>query len=347
MSELPGAAVDLVRRQRRFLDASVLRRNPGPRWTTPNEVVLEQAAFRLRVFGPGDGPAMLLVPPEVNRSYIVDFAPGQSLVQAMLDQGFGRVGVVDWRDARGAAGRRDVDDSLGTILDCAEHLGEPVGEPVHLTGLCQGGWESAMVAALHPEAVRTLTLVAAPIDFHAGDGVLKDVARGMPMAAYASMVAMGHGAIRGDLISTGFDNLLPLERYGLKWLRVWRELDDAEAMERFHRLEDWYRSPKDLPGPMYLRAVRELFKENRLVQGRFMALGRTVDLGAITCPLALVMGTRDHITPPAQTRAAAELVGSEDVLEVEIPAGHVGTFMGQHALTDHWPGLLAWIRGRS
>ncbi len=341
------AVNELATRQRRFLDATVLRHNPGPRWITPNEVAVEQSAYRLRVFrGPVDGPTVLLVPPEVNRAHIVDFAPGQSLVQAVLDAGFGRVGVVEWRDARPDSRRvcdRDVDDSLGTILDCADHL----GGPVHLVGLCQGGWESAMVAALHPEVAASLTLVAAPIDFHAGEGVLKDVARSMPMTTYASLVAAGRGAMRGEFISMGFDNLLPLERHWLKWLRVWRELDDAEAMERFHRLEDWYRCPKDLPGPMYLRAVRELFKENRLVQGRFVALGRTVDLGAITCPLALVMGTRDHITPPAQTRAAADLMSSERVLRTEVPAGHVGTFMGQRALEGYWPDVLRWLLDRS
>ena len=350
-------AIDLVERQRKLLDASVLRRNPGPCWTTDHQVVVERRAYRLRVFERPCGAArapdaavdlgrpVLIVPPEVNRSHIVDLAPGQSLVQAVLDAGFHRVAVVDWRSAApGRPGwrqvaRRDVDDSLATILDCADTL----GGSVHMIGLCQGGWESAMVAALHPEHVASLTLVAAPIDFHAGDGALEGVVRTIPMNAYAAMVAFGGGVMRGELISTGFDNLLPLERYGLKWLRVWGMLDDEVAMERFHRLEDWYRCPKDLPGPMYLRAVRELFKGNSLVKGRFVALGRRVDLAAICCPLALVTGTHDHITPSPQTLAVRDLVSSAEVLEVEIPAGHVGTFMGKAALRDHWPSVLRWL----
>ena len=347
---------ELARRQRKLLDASVLRQNPGPRWTTANEVVLEELGMRLRDFsGPtaarrarrrkdGSRLPVLVVPPEVNRSFVVDFAPGQSLVQTVLDAGFPRVATIDWRSPPPGdrqTAQRDVDDSLGSILDCVEAL----GGRAHLIGLCQGGWESAMVAALHPEKTASLTLVAAPIDFHAGDGVLHHVASALPMASYAAMVAAGGGTMRGALISAGFDNLLPFERYFLKWLRVWNELDDDRAMERFHQLEDWYRCPKDLPGPMYLRAVRELFKENRLVQGRFVALGRRVDLSDITCPLALVTGTRDHITPPAQTRAVAALVGSTEILDREIPAGHVGTFMGKAALRECWPGILRWLRG--
>jgi poly(3-hydroxybutyrate) depolymerase len=335
-------AVELLQRQRRFLDASVLRRNPGPSWHTPHRVVLEEDAYRLRVFEPdlptSDVP-LLIVPPEVNRSHIVDFGPGQSLVAAAMAAGFPRVAVIDWRSVRGRARGRTVDDSLGTILDAIDAL----GGRVHLVGLCQGGWESAMVAARVPEAAASLTLVAAPIDFHAGDGVLRHVVSALPMANYAALVASGGGAMRGELISTGFDNLLPLERYFLKWWRVWQQLDDDEAMDRFHRLEDWYRCPKDLPGPMYLRAVRELFKGNRLVQGRFVALGGPVQLSEIRCPLALVMGSRDHITPPAQTRAILEHARPERVLELEIPAGHVGTFMGKGPLRDHWPGVLAWL----
>jgi len=336
----------LIERQRRFLDASILRCNPGPRWVTPHRVEVEEGAYRLRVFGGQRGKPLLIVPPEVNRSHIVDFAPGQSLVQTVLDAGFGPVGVIDWRSAApGRPGwrevaRRDVDDSLASILDSVAAL----GGTAHLVGLCQGGWESAMVTALHPESVASLTLVAAPIDFHAGDAVLRQVAATIPMAAYAAMVASGGGAMRGELISTGFDNLLPLERYGLKWLRVWRMLDDEAAMERFHRLEDWYRCPKDLPGPMYLRAVRDLFKGNQLVRGRFVALGRRVDLARVGCPLAVVTGSRDHITPPPQTKAILDHASSADVLDVEIPAGHVGTFMGKGALREQWPAILRWVR---
>ena len=350
----PGSthpSVAFLRRQRRLLDATVLRRNPGPSWETPNRVVLDDPAYRLREFsrrGAAGRAAMrrdgrrhpvLIVPPEVNSSHVVDFGPGQSLVRAVLDAGFPRVASLDWRSAAGAAARRDVDDSLGSILDAAEAL----GGRVHLIGLCQGGWESAMVAALHTESVASLTLVAAPIDFHAGEGALRPVVDAMPMATYAALVASGAGVMRGELISTGFDNLLPLDRYLGKSLRIWRHLDDPDWMARFHRLEDWYRCPKDLPGPMYLRAVRELFKHNLLVEGRFVALGRPVDLSAISCPLALVTGTRDHITPPAQTRAILEEVTSSTTLDVEVDAGHVGTFMGREVLRDRWPAVLDWI----
>lgn len=336
-------ALALAKRQRRFLQATWLRRVPAPRFRKPNRVLLERPAFRLREFcmpGGSESTPVLVVPPEVNASTIVDFAPDQSLVETILGAGFERVAVLEWRSATAETAGRGVDSSIASIHESIAAL----GGAVHLIGICQGGWESAVATALEPDLVRSLTLVAAPIDFHAGTSVLQALARGMPFGFFQAMVAAGGGVMKGEFISQGFDNLVPFERHWLIPLSVWNHLDDVQWMERYHQLSDWYRARKDLPGPMYLTAVRELFQENRLIQGRFRVQGRRVDLGRICCPLVLVAGSDDHITPPPQVWAAEGAVSSQQVLRVEIPAGHVGTFMGRSALADHWPVLLAWLK---
>jgi poly(3-hydroxybutyrate) depolymerase len=339
---VPGSARELLDRQRRFAEATWLRQAPEPAWTTPNRVIVEHPAYRVRDFSTGlagaRGP-LVIVPPEVNHSAICDFAPGQSLVAAALAAGFHRVLAVEWRSATPETAQRDIDDSILTILEAVDLA----GGPAHLVGLCQGGWESAIAAALRPARVRSLTLAAAPIDFHAGLGIVQALARGLPMTTYRGLVGLGAGVMRGELISQGFDALLPFERHFLKYLGIWNHLDEEDWLGRFHQMNDWYRAQKDLPGPMYLRAVRELFKENRLVQGRLSALGEVVDLGRVACPLALVAGRRDHITPPPQVWAAAEHVASSRVLRREIDAGHVGTFMGRQAIAERWPEILAWL----
>lgn len=335
----------LAMRPLRFLNETLLRQRPPTRWTTPNRVIGENEAHRLRDFSAlPDGPhkPLLIVPPEVNQSTIVDFAPGQSLVQAALDHGFTRVAAIEWRDVESSAtaAGRDIDDSVATIRDAMETL----GGRVHLLGVCQGGWESAIAAALAPNTTASLTLVAAPMDFHAGSGAVKQISQLMPMVAYRSLVLRGRGAMPGKLISTGFDLLSPFQRFVLNPFSVWARLDDDDWMQRHHRMQDWYHSPKDLPGPLYLRAVRELFKENRLIQGRLVACGRTVDLAAIRCPLCLVAGRRDHITPPPQLWAARQAVSSQHVHEVETDGGHIGTFMGRTELREQWPGIFAWLQ---
>ena len=341
---------DLAARQRRFHEATTLRQSPAPAWCTPNEVVFEAPGFRLRRFaspdaaGPGPDPVpLLIVPPEVNQSYIVDFAPDQSLVRAAHRGGFRQVAALDWQSAGEAAARRDIDHSVADILRCIDLL----GGRVHLVGVCQGGWESAIAAALRPGALATLTLVAAPIDFDAGQGPVKHLARMLPMGLYRQLVTLGGGVMRGGLISGGFDSLQPLDRFALKPLTVWNHLDDPAWMDRFQRLNDWYRSPKDLPGPLYLRAVRELFKQNRLIQGRLVVMGEPVRLARIDCPLCLVAGRRDHITPPPQLEAARYAVSSRAVRMVLTEGGHIGTFMGRAELETHWPGIFAWLQDSS
>ncbi|RME20953.1 MAG: alpha/beta fold hydrolase, partial [Deltaproteobacteria bacterium] len=290
----------------RYMREVVFYHPSPPRWSTPNEIVEETESYRLRSFGGAGGkrPAVLVVPPEVNRSAIIDLAPENSLPRVLLAGGFGRVASMDWLQPGPAQAERDIDDSITDIISAALKL----GPPVHLVGLCQGGWESAIVAALRPELVLTLTLVAAPIDFSAGEGQVKWLSRLMPMAAYRTLVQLGGGIMRGEFISAGFDMLQPFERGFLNPLAAWNRIDDGRWLGRYHRLQNWYRTPKDLAGKAYLRIVEQLFKQNRLARGTLEVLGRRVDLRRITCPLALVAGERDHITPPPQLWAAEKLV---------------------------------------
>lgn len=352
MTEGTAGLVELGKRipnrQHRFLENSLFRKVPRPQWSTANKILHESPLHRLRAFDTGhlteDEPErslspVLVVPPEVNQSYIVDFHQDQSLVATIGEGGFRRVAAIDWKDTDSDTAGRDIDESVAAILESARRL----GERVHLIGVCQGGWESAIAAAQEPERVASLTLVAAPIDFAAGKGAIRQLSKTMPITSFRSFVALGGGVMRGRLISLGFDSLMPFQRSWLKYLSLWNHLDDAAWMERFNRLDDWYRCPKNLPGPLYLRAVRELFKENRLIQGRFTCLGRQVDLTNIQCPLCLVMGSKDHITPAPQIRAARDAMGSSEVLEVVTPGGHIGAFMGRDELSRHWPEILTWL----
>ena len=139
---MPDAA--LLTRGLRYVEETALHRPKDPDWATPNRVMHEDASHRLRLFGqnpsPGDQPPVLVIPPEVNQSYIVDFAPRQSLVATTLSRGFPTVAALEWQTATPETAARDIDHSIADILDAVERL----GGRVHLLGVCQGGWESAI-----------------------------------------------------------------------------------------------------------------------------------------------------------------------------------------------------------
>lgn len=314
---------------------------PGPEqpveWHSPNEVVLRHPRFLLRRFEGPTGAPMLVVPPEINGSNLADYGPRQSLVESLQQGGFGPVHVLEWRTATEATRSDDIDASIDAIEACLAH----VGAPAHLLGICQGGWEAAVVAARRPELVASLTLAAAPIDFRAGDGPLTRLVDATPPAAYASLVALGGGVMRGEYLRQGFTNLRFWERRVVDRVALWSRLDDEAWMERRHRMGRWYHARKDLPGPAYLRVVQELFRENRLIEGRFAIHGEPVDLRRIRCPLALVAGARDHITLPEQLFAAEEATSAARCRRWTVDAGHVGVVI--RAGLPHWDEVSRWL----
>ncbi len=333
----------LATRAARFWNEVVPGPEHEPAWTTPHSVVLEDAAFALRDFGggaPGSDFPLLIVAPEVNGSTLADYGPGQSLVQVAKGAGFGRVCVLHWKQITTATADRDVDDSIADIVRCIEAL----GGRAHLVGICQGGWESAIVAAIRPDLVASLTLAGAAIDFRAGDGAITRLVDCVPPAVYRAFVASGGGVMRGELLRFGFDNLQFVRRRLVDPLRLWNNLDNGTHLERRARMDRWYRVAKDLPGPQYLRVVEELFRGNRLIHGTFEVFGAPVDLTRVTCPIAMVAGSADHITLPEQVFAMGDVASSEQAREFLIPGGHIGLVVGSRAQRDHWPSIFEWIR---
>ena len=87
----------------------------------------------------------------------------------------------------------------------------------------------------------------------------------------------------------------------------------------------------------------------RSAVSQWIADGRPVDPGAIDCPLFLLAGETDHITPAPQVFAFADVVATPaaDVVQRTTPGGHLGLFMGHDALATAWPELGAQVRARS
>jgi poly(3-hydroxyalkanoate) synthetase len=137
----------------------------------------------------------------------------------------------------------------------------------------------------------------------------------------------------------------PDEQYIDKYVRLYERIDDPDYVSKTETFSSWYENTIDLPGRFYLQAINELFKENRLAQGRFVGLGRPLSLRDIRCPLYLLAGESDDITPKEQVFAAEQLCATpaRDILKAVIPGGHIGLFMGSEALRTRWPQIGEWI----
>jgi hypothetical protein len=82
-------------------------------------------------------------------------------------------------------------------------------------------------------------------------------------------------------------------------------IDDSAYTERYRKFENWFQHTQPIPGGFYLWIVEHLFIRNDLVHGELVVHGQRVDLSHIRCPLYLLAGAKDHITPPPQVFALA------------------------------------------
>jgi poly(3-hydroxybutyrate) depolymerase len=267
---------------------------------------------------------------------IADYADGQSLMQTLRANGLDRLALTDWKSATPDMKDLEVDQYLAELNVCVDAL----GGRVNLVGLCQGGCSSAMYAARFPDKVASLVLADAPIDTDAGDGPIKTMAQTYPMALYEDLVAQGGGLMLGKFMLAGWKGMHPDQQYVQKHIDLYEHIDDPAFLKKTEVFERRYENPLDLPGRWYLQVIRTIFKENQLAAGQFVALGQT-----ITCPVYLLAGPSDDITPKEQVFAAKDLIATrpDKVVEQVTPGGHIGLFMGSGTLREVWPGIAHWI----
>jgi poly(3-hydroxyalkanoate) synthetase len=332
--------------------AEMFRRRP-PRWASRNEIVKDTPIAALRDFSAAGGrddvvPTLVLPPQAGHSSSIVDFSERQSQLATIRSCGLTRAYSMDWHAATIATRESTIEDYIEVISAAIAEI----GEPVNLIGDCQGGWLAAIYAALRPPDVHTLTLGGAPIDFHAGGAAIavhtELMTGAFGLGPYRALVAANGGTMPGAAVLAGFIGIKPEAEVG-KQLQLLDHLDNEEYVRRYREFEDWFKYTQDISGVFYLWLVEHLFRRNELIAGELVVGGERVDLGRITCPLYLLAGETDHITPPEQLFACAEYVGTpaEQIRRETSAGGHLGLFMGREALRSHWPALLNDVYERS
>jgi poly(3-hydroxyalkanoate) synthetase len=315
---------------------------PELAWASPNRIALELTTVRLRDFSTGsDGtPTLICAPFALHGATIADFAPGHSLVEALRAGGRQRVLVTDWRSARPDMRFLSIDSYLADL----NVLVDAIGAPVDLVGLCQGGWMALVYAARFPGKVRRLVLAGAPVDISAGASAISQMAQQVPLSTFAELVRLGGGRVLGSRVLELWGPVLAAEE-SARVLQLGPHADPARSHRLQARFREWYDWTVDLPGTYYLQVVSWLFRENRIAEGRFVALGRTIDLASIDIPAFLIAGRNDTLVAAEQLLAIARLIGTprhavETVVE---PCSHLSLFIGRETLARVWPGVADWL----
>jgi poly(3-hydroxyalkanoate) synthetase len=300
-------------------------------WTTPNAVVLELPSMRLREFSRGNAtqaPVLVCAPYALHGALVTDFAPGHSLVEALQKDGANRIYVPDWRSATPEMRYLSIDNYLADLNVAIDEI----GAPVDLVGLCQGGWLSLVYAARFPGKVRRLVLAGAPVDISTPSELSKMVAA-VPQQAFEQMVQQGGGLVSGEHMLKIWN--LPFSQHDVE-ATLQRNLGDGsdEAARLLDRFERWDCATLDLPGAYYLEVTDRVFRQNLIAEGRFVALGRRIDLAEVRVPVFLLAGADDIVVPRDQAFATARLLGTRPawVERACAPCGHLILVVGRIAL---------------
>ena len=299
-------------------------------WYTDNTVVRDCDAFRLRSFTKfnSEKDSVLILPPQAGHtSQIADYGKGKSITRCAVDNTDCNVFTIDWKSCTKTRAGESYGDMVDQVLDCIDKI----NTSVHLIGLCQGGTLAAVTTALHQDKIKTVTIAGAPI-YVDREGVLKEAIRN-PLYMFQLAVMMGGGVMRGELMLECWMSSNPVQHRMLRF--------QEPVTYRKARFDAWYyEATQNIAGNWYLDLVENLFKGNKLYKGEFEVGGETVNLGNITCPLNLVVGTKDDISPVHHTLKMADVVNSVKVNIYSGKAGHISVFMGSDMLTNNWTKLF-------
>lgn len=333
---------ELLARAAAFLNGiERYRRHPYRRSLADPPLLWREGTTRLLDYGPPDGAPLLVVPSLINRAYILDLAPGQSLLRSLSSQGL-RPMLVDW-DAPAAEERRFglgdyIAQRLEPALDAAR---EEAGAAPIVMGYCMGGLLALALAARRPRDVKALALLATPWRFHAERAEHARLLGALAEPITRSFAALGEVPV--DVLQALFfaqDALTALRKFP----RFAELAEDSAAARGFVALEDWLNDGVPLAVTVARECLGGWYGEDLPGQGRWRVAGRRVLPAAIQMPSLVVVPGNDRIVPPKTAEALAdELPNAERMTP---PLGHIGMITAREAPSAVWAPLAAWLKGQ-
>jgi poly[(R)-3-hydroxyalkanoate] polymerase subunit PhaC len=292
------------------------------------------------------GPPVLFVPSLINRAYILDLAPGRSLLRWLAAQGH-RPMLMDW----GSPGRAEAGFDLEAygarrLVPALVRVRELAGGPVPLVGYCMGGTLAVGLAARAPYDISGLVVVGAPWDFASTRGIAGGF-RAMiraegPARAERLLDSLGEafGMVPVSLFQMLFALINPLQA-ALKFQKLARLDPDGPAARLFVALEDWLADGIPMPA----RAAKDLLVgwqiRNLTATRGWRFLGGSVDPRAIRAPTLVFCGEGDTIAPPALAQSLGRIIPGARMLSPR--TGHVGMVVGSAARPEVWRPLAAFL----
>ncbi|MBV9511168.1 MAG: class I poly(R)-hydroxyalkanoic acid synthase, partial [Caulobacteraceae bacterium] len=324
--------------------------------TAPGKVVFQNELIQLIQFSPPTDQAheipLLIFPPWINKYYILDLKPENSMIRWLVGQGF-TVFVASWVNPDARLASKTFEDYMQDGAYAAlEAVLEQTGAPhANTVGYCIGGTMLSCVlahmAAKGDKRIASATFFAAQQDFtEAGDLLLftddvwlEDVER---------LIDAGGGVLSGSSMAATFNALRANDLIWSFFVNNYLMGKEPKPFDLLHWNSDQTRMPKTL----HLYYLREFYKENKLAKGELTLLGERLDLGKVKTPVFVQSSKEDHIAPFRSVYRGAKLFGGP-VTFLMAGSGHIAGVINAPSANkyQHWTNETladtpeAWVAG--
>jgi polyhydroxyalkanoate synthase len=293
---------------------------------TPGSVIYENELIQLIQYAPFTDKVaqtpLLIIPPSINKFYIMDLQPENSLVRFVLEQGI-TVFLVSWKNVTANESQYGWDDYLDkgvlTALDIVRAVTR-VKKP-NVLGFCVGGTllasALAVARARGEDPVESLTLMTTLLDF-ADAGELACLIDEASVAAREAAIGKG-GLLKGQELANVFSSLRANDLIWQYFVGNYLKGKKPPAFDLLY----WNADSTNLPGPFLTTYLRNMYLENNLrVPGKLKMLGVKVDLGKVEAPAYLLATREDHIVPWKGAYLSRNLLGGETTFVLGA-SGHI------------------------
>ena len=345
--------------------------------TTPGAVVLRAPSFELIQYQPSTATVrefpVLIVPPTINKYYILDLAPGRSLIEYLVSQGQ-QVFVMSWRnpDARHASWGFDAyARAVGEAACAVADIGGATA--VHLLGACSGGILASLAAAVRPRLagpggprLASLGLLVTMLDQSRTDAVGALVDESTAEAAIAASARKGY--LDGRRLAEVFAWLRPNDLIWSYWVNNYLLGREPAKFDILY----WNADTTRMTAGLHRDFVRAAVANSMASPGGLTVLGTEVDLGQVDLDSYVVAGVADHICPWQSCYRSARLLGGKTRFVLST-SGHIAALVNPagskkssyqasddvtadaaawqgSAATEQgswWPDYAAWLGARS
>ena len=294
--------------------------------TTPGKVVYQNDMMQLIQYEPTTDEVaerpMVIFPPWINKFYILDLQPENSLIRWLVSQGR-TVFVVSWVNPGPELKDKSFPDYMREgVYEALEAVTRATGQESYDTiGYCIGGTllatTLAYMAQTEDDRINTATFFTAQTDFEeAGDLLL--FVDDKQLKNMEQQIDASGGVLEGSAMARTFNMLRPND---LIWSAFVDNYYLGKEAKKFDLLY-WNADSTRMTRACHLFYLREFYQHNKLSKGELTIDGVPIDLSAVTTPIFMQAGEKDHIAPPGSVYRSAKLFGG-DVTYMLAGSGHI------------------------